>query len=398
MVTDKESQNVFHCHACQRPVHYGCCGLPLFQIHHFLHTNNYRKFVCESCTKVAEHLKAVIPVPPPADQSKEVLELQETVKNKQLEVDTLSETNRILNAKIKELTIENSRIKRDQKEAKDKAVKTYKDKISSLQKSIAEREAAGNITSGEDSSIAALTHLIEKKFEQVENNLKKSILAEVDKSNKQMEEKLSEVVQTNKSYVDAVKNAENNGTLIREELPVEKTPDLRAIMRDERNEQLADEAEKKHRACNFVIHGFTEGTGDNAACKQFDNNAVTSLLAELGVNVTFKATYRLGSKATEIQAQSKRPIKVVMSNENDKDQVMSSLKNLKDKENYKGISITDDYTTKERDMIREWVKKAEATNANEPVDSEFVWKARGTPKNGMVMKKFRKRSLQNQTQ
>ena len=121
---------------------------------------------------------------------------------------------------------------------------------------------------------------------------------------------------------------------------------------------------------------------------------MTSFLTDLGVNVTFKATYRLGGKNATNMEQSKRPLKVVMNNEGDKYRIMSSLKNLKDKENYRGISITDDYTTKERETIKEWVKKAKDDYANEPAESEFEWKARGTPKNGMVLRKFRKRNLQ----
>ena len=272
-------------------------------------------------------------------------------------------------------------------------IKTYEEKIASLQKSITDN--GSGMIPGEDSNITVLTQLIEKKFEQVESNLKKSILAEVDKSSKQMEEKFSEVVQTNKSFVDAVKNSESNVAATQEENQTKKPLDFRTIMRDERNEQLADEAEKKQRGCNFVVHGMVEGTGDNDECKQFDKNAVTSLLTDLGVNVNFKATYRLGAKNATTE-QPKRPLKIVMNNEGEKDKIMSSLRNLKDKENYRGISITDDYTTKERETIKEWVKKAQDANANEPAESNFEWKARGTPKNGMVLRKFRKRNLQTQ--
>ena len=85
-----------------------------------------------------------------------------------------------------------------------------------------------------------------------------------------------------------------------------------------------------------------------------------------------------------------------MNNERDKDRVMECLKNLKGKEKYNGISITEDHTTKERDTIREFVEKAKAANANEAADSLYEWKVRGTPKNGIQLKRFRKRSLQAQ--
>ena len=56
------------------------------------------------------------------------------------------------------------------------------------------------------------------------------------------------------------------------------------------------------------------------------------------------------------------------------------------------VSITHDHTIKERKTITEWVEKAKAANAAEPIDSIWEWKARGTPKNGMQLKKLRKRN------
>ena len=354
----------------------------------------------------------VIPTPPPPEPTKELSDLESTLRDKQLEVDTLAETNRLLQVKIQELTKENSRMTKGQRKLKDEqdtlqaeakimrtTVTTYEEKITSLQKSIDEKDdeltaASGTKTPGNPDNLSTLTQLIERKFEQVENNLKQSIFAQVDKSSKQMEEKFSEVVNANKSYVDAVKNADTNSGTVREPDPSETNVDFRTIMRDERNEQLADEADKKQRACNFVVHGVVEGTGDKEKCKEDDNSAIASLLADLGVDVTFKAMYRLGNKRVESTEQSKRPLKVVMNNENDKDRIMASLKNLKDNEKYKRVSITDDYTTKERDTIKEWVKKAKDANANEPAESGYEWKVRGMPKNGMVLRKFRKRNPQ----
>ena len=46
------------------------------------------------------------------------------------------------------------------------------------------------------------------------------------------------------------------------------------------------------------------------------------------------------------------------------------------------ISITEDYTTNEREEIRRWVKKAEKMSAEDP---EKIYKVRGDPKNGMKL-------------
>ena len=53
----------------------------------------------------------------------------------------------------------------------------------------------------------------------------------------------------------------------------------------------------------------------------------------------------------EIKANKIRPLKVVLSSPDEKNKVLYSMKNLKGNELYKGISVTDDYTLNEREMI-----------------------------------------------
>ena len=412
VINDNEVDK-FQCHDCKRHIHYRCSGLPVFQIQHFLYTKNYRKYVCESCTKVADHLKTVIPTPPSADPSKQISSLEATIENKQLEVDTLAETNRILQATIKEMTRGRSNAERCQKKEKDElenlqaeakimktTISTYEEKIASLQSVIQENEkdiaeSRQNQSQSANGNLAALTELMAKKFEEVETNLKKSILTEVGKSNKQLEEKFNEVVQANKSYKDALTNAEPNANTDGNSTPTTAPGDFRTIMRQERNEQLAEEADKKERASNIVVHGVVENSGEEQERKEHDKKIIDDLITDLGLELIYKSTFRLGKKIDGTE-QSKRPLKIVMNNEGDKDRIMESLKNLKGKEKYRGISITEDHTTKERDTIREFVEKAKAANANEPVDSLYEWKVRGTPKNGIQLKKFRKRNLEAQ--
>ena len=51
--------------------------------------------------------------------------------------------------------------------------------------------------------------------------------------------------------------------------------------------------------------------------------------------------------------------------------VMHSLKNLKGKTSYDGISVTKDMLF-ERSMIQEWTKRVKAKNEKEPSDSKYV--------------------------
>ena len=59
---------------------------------------------------------------------------------------------------------------------------------------------------------------------------------------------------------------------------------------------------------------------------------------------------------------------------------------LKGRERYKGISITEDYTETERRMVKLWIEKVKAKNMEQPNESNFIWKLRGSPREGFWMK------------
>ena len=72
------------------------------------------------------------------------------------------------------------------------------------------------------------------------------------------------------------------------------------------------------------------------------------------------------------------------------------MSNLKDK-GYNGISITEDHTITERKMIKDFVDQAKQANEKERSDSDIFWVVRGSPKNGLYLKKVTK-STKNQSQ
>ena len=51
---------------------------------------------------------------------------------------------------------------------------------------------------------------------------------------------------------------------------------------------------------------------------------------------------------------------VIFHSEQEKEKIMRNLGNLKGNEKYKGVSITEDYTLKDRETIKEWRDKAKA--------------------------------------
>ena len=66
----------------------------------------------------------------------------------------------------------------------------------------------------------------------------------------------------------------------------------------------------------------------------------------------------------------KRPIKLIMNNEEEKDNIMSKLTNLKNAEDkFRRLSITDNYTQDERQEIKERVGKAELKNQEISVET-----------------------------
>ena len=275
-------------------------------------------------------------------------------------------------------------------------IKKHKQQIAALQNTVAAKDedletARASAPKTDDNTITTLTDMMAKKFDEVEKNLKMSLLTEVEKSNKLLEDKINEVVLTNKSFADAVTTSEATGATTASRVP--PSHDFRAIMRAEHNEQLAEESEKKSRACNLVLHGIPESISANKEeAKQHDIELISRFIEYLGLQMDYKSTFRLGKK-NEILERSKRPIKVTMKSEQDKDHVMASLKDLKGKDNYKGVSVTDDHTIKDRNTIKEWVEKAKTANANEADNSIYEWKVRGSPKNGMSLKKLKKRQI-----
>ena len=77
-----------------------------------------------------------------------------------------------------------------------------------------------------------------------------------------------------------------------------------------------------------------------------------------------------------------------MNSEEERNRILSNLRNLKGIPEYKTMSATKDYTITERRMIKNWSDKAKEKDKNESTDSKFVWRVRGSPKNGLRLKRF----------
>ena len=75
-----------------------------------------------------------------------------------------------------------------------------------------------------------------------------------------------------------------------------------------------------------------------------------------------------------------------MKSKDDKNKVMSNLKELKGTEDEFGrISVKDDYTTNERDEIKALTEKARVKSSQ---DTNHIYKVRGDSKNGWRLVSF----------
>ena len=132
------------------------------------------------------------------------------------------------------------------------------------------------------------------------------------------------------------------------------------------------------------MHGVTEDA-DQSANSRRDKQFLDNLIKNLHVKTTYKHLSRIGNYDPE----KTRPIKVAISSEAEKRSLFKNLSNLKQYPQYKGVSLTDDFTPAERGVLKDWIEKAKERNKSE-TDVSVIWKVRGSPKNRLFLKKFPK--------
>ena len=192
-------------------------------------------------------------------------------------------------------------------------------------------------------------------MEQLGENVMKNLLNELQDSKREMEEKLNHVMIQTKIYAESVQNTSQE----KNQTPNGTNIDFRAIVEETKNVELVEKKERKLRSKNLIIHGVKESSSDNKddAIKS-DDIYINNFIAALKVNIHCKS--RIG-----LPAQDKnRPIKVVMNTEEERNKILSNLRNLKDIPEYKAISVTEDYTITERRMVKDWSDKAKEKNKN----------------------------------
>ena len=286
---------------------------------------------------------------------------------------------------------------------KDTEIRILTERISELERKLAEKEKQPEPTSKptkptmEDksnkkkptctlstnlplSNITTLLQDLQKGVEKKITDMKESIEAS-------MEEKIAKAIATNKTnkltYASAAATDDNGISGLQ---ATKQGNEFRTLIAETKNEEILSENDRQRREMNIIIHGVKEGKEvSDIQIKESDKTYVKALFAILGLTISVKSITRLGK--INLQNENCRPIKLVMNSTEDKQLVMSRLSNLKSAEDqYRNISVKDDYTPSERELIKSKLKQAQELNERENTNE---WKVRGTPKNGLRIVKIK---------
>ena len=208
-------------------------------------------------------------------------------------------------------------------------------------------------------------------IEERQNRFDETISKKFAENYSNLDMKITEVSQ---SYADTMKQ---NAT------PSEQVQDFRKIIEETKNEELVQKKEREARSQNVIIHGLPE-EANTPEGKEADKKTIKEFLEIIDVASEPQSITRIGDR-NDVRC---RPIKLIMVNNHEKDLIMSNLVKLKEApDKFKRISVTDDYTAKEREEIRKMVVEAKNKTALEG-NGKYVFKVRGTPKNGLVIRRF----------
>ena len=224
-----------------------------------------------------------------------------------------------------------------------------------------------------DENIASLKIFLTAQVSNIENNLKEMVEAKLGENKKEMT-----VLSENISKVTIPPTDVDPTTNTWSSVVSRKQPNVTTM----RNAELVEKQEQEKRTNNFIIYGLSETQGDNTNVQENDKILMKSFLQTIEVDVTPKQVMRLGRK----EGDKNRLLKVVMLNSDDKEKVMSNLNKLKNANvNLRCISVRDDYTQEERNLLK--AMNDEAKKKNEE-DNVTHWKVRGSPKNGLRVVKI----------
>ena len=272
---------------------------------------------------------------------------------------------------IKELTDENENLKKQQTIVNHTRKSQVKDEAIEVRRSLPVPNAA--------TIIEEINSSINKRFAEIKDVIGSLIDEKLDRKL----ETVKQVLYSVKSYASNIlgnTSATTSDDIAKDQISEPNVPNLRSIMMSQKNEELLEQNDRKNRARNLIMHGKKEENADE------DDKFVKAFLTQVGCEKSnLKSVKRIGT----MQADKVRPILVQLNSEEAKTRIMSNLRSLKDVQMFVGISITEDYTQAEREMIKTYRMRAKELN-DENINSETIIRIRGCPINGLFLKKVKK--------
>ena len=221
--------------------------------------------------------------------------------------------------------------------------------------------------------LTSLQRIFDKKVTQLEKAI-----------DKKLEDKMAAVTSLNDKITGSETDSAN-GEKVSYAKVLQVPAEVRKAMQEARNDEKIEKSEQEKRSLNFIIHGAEEIGDDAETIKKNDEEYIKDILKKLGVKAEAERAIRLGQP----NEAKMRTLKIVMKTEAEKEEVMGNLRKLKGTEwEFGKISVTRDYSSTEREKIKEYAAKAKAQGEQDPTK---IFKVRGDPKNGLRIISYKRK-------
>lgn len=390
-----EDTKTISCSKCRRTIHWKCTRLPPYQLQQFVAQNKeINTFVCVNCIEVQEELCSEMTqdgtdlMKVVEEQAKLITMLQKQLRDlsnseesvqrnktkKRVRIDSSEPT--MIDAMIADSSDKDIKISVLEEEAtkKDMKIDQLRKEKSLIELKLKEKQiSTKEYQKVSDSNASNLQTVMAEEIKSIKGMFENRLCEMEQSITKNFEHKIDALKQQTESYASKVGGTSAN-------ISKPEVMNFREIMMNTRNEELAEERDKKLRSKNIIIHGRNEAKGQDE-----DNIFVNELMKKLQLeHLSVKSVQRIAKSGNS------GPIKCEFETDLDKMKVLQSLRKLKGDSAYKGIGITEDYTLSERKLIQEYNARAKERNEAEGDNNDFVWRVRGSPKNGLFLKKLRK--------
>ena len=167
---------------------------------------------------------------------------------------------------------------------------------------------------------------------------------------------------------------------------------IKSFIKEEKEEERWINSTK----CNMIVHHLGENKHEDKEEQRIgDKDYVEEVVKNrMGFDVDIVSTERIGTRKEDMFISKRwRPLKVTLKNEEEKKQIMASVHKLAKWD----FRITDDFSKKERETIKERHRKAK-DKTKEENDETCVWKVRGSPRTRLYLKKTRNKTVTDDEQ